>query len=60
MHWHRRQLPETVAQVLRPTMNKWYLMELKSFCKAKDTVKGQNGSLQIRKRDSPTLYLPEV
>jgi hypothetical protein len=26
-------------QALRSTINKWDLMKLKSFCKAKDTVK---------------------
>ena len=27
-----------VAQTLRETINKWDLLELRSFCKAKDTV----------------------
>ena len=27
-----------VAQTLRETINKWDLLKLKSFCKAKDTV----------------------
>jgi hypothetical protein len=27
-----------MAQALRPTIDKWDLMKLKSFCKAKDTV----------------------
>ena len=27
-----------IAQALRSTINKWDLMKLKSFCKAKDTV----------------------
>ena len=27
-----------MAQVLRSTIDKWDLMKLKSFCKAKDTV----------------------
>ena len=27
-----------IAQALRSTINKWGLMKLKSFCKAKDTV----------------------
>ena len=26
------------AQTLRETINKWYLLKLKGFCKAKDTV----------------------
>jgi hypothetical protein len=36
----------TMAHALRSTINKWYLMKLKSFCKAKDMVnrtKQQNG-----------------
>ena len=37
-----------IAQALRSTINKWDLMKLKS-CKAKDTVIGQNVSLQIGK-----------
>ena len=36
------------AQALRSTINKWDFMKLKS-CKAKDTVIGQNVSLQIGK-----------
>ena len=28
----------TVAQTIRETMNKWDLLKLRSFCKAKDTV----------------------
>lgn len=31
---HRTQ----IAQLLRTTINKWYLMKLKIFCKAKDTI----------------------
>jgi hypothetical protein len=27
-----------MAQALRPTIDKWILMKLKSFCKAKDTI----------------------
>jgi hypothetical protein len=27
-----------IAQALRPTINKWDLMKMKSFCKAKDTI----------------------
>ena len=46
-----------VTQALRSTINKWDLMKLKSLCKAKDTVNGQNGSLQTGKRYSPTSHL---
>ena len=40
MNWNRRLLPEhtPVAQTLRSTINKWDLLKLRSFCKAKDTV----------------------
>jgi hypothetical protein len=40
MHWFRGKfLNRTpMAQALRSTIDKWDLMELKSFCKAKDTV----------------------
>jgi hypothetical protein len=48
-----------MTQALRSTINKWDLMELKSFYKAKDTVNRTNSSLQIRKRSSPTLHLTE-
>ena len=34
-HFLRRTL---VAQTIRATMNKWDLLKLRSFCKAKDTV----------------------
>jgi hypothetical protein len=46
-----------VTQALRSTINKWDIMKLKSLCKAKDTVNGQNGSLQTGKRYSPTSHL---
>jgi hypothetical protein len=36
-----------MAQALRSTIDKWDLMKLKHFCKAKDTVKEQNHCLQI-------------
>jgi hypothetical protein len=29
-----------IAQVLRSTLNKWDFMKLKSFCKAKENIKG--------------------
>ena len=41
MNWYRRLLPEhitPVAQTLRSTINKWNLLKLRSFYKAKDTV----------------------
>ena len=44
-----------VSQTLRKTINKWDLLKLKSFCKAKDMVRTQNG-----KRFSPTLHQTEV
>ena len=49
------------AQTLRETINKWDLLKLKSFCKAKDTVnKTKQGSLQNGKRSSPTPPQTEV
>ena len=48
-----------IVQVWRPTINKWNLMKLISFCKANYTVKGQNGILQNGKRSSPILHLIE-
>ena len=38
MNWHRRQLAEPTSQALKSTVNKWDLMKLKSFYKAKDTI----------------------
>jgi hypothetical protein len=38
------------AQALRSTIDKWDLVKLKIFCKAKDMVKRINNSLQNRKR----------
>ena len=48
------------AQTLRETINKWDLLKLKSFCKAKDTVNKTNDSLQNGKRSSPTPHQTEV
>ena len=50
----------SITQVLRPTINKWHLTKLESFCKAKDTGKGQNGSQQNGKRSSQIPYLKDV
>ena len=36
-----------MAQSLRLTIDKWDLMKLESFCKAKALSIGQNGNLQI-------------
>ena len=40
MNGHRRLLPEfsPVAKTLREKINKWDLLKLTHFCKAKDTV----------------------
>ena len=40
IHWYRRQLSKQkmIAQALRSAINKWDLMKLKSFQKAKVTV----------------------
>jgi hypothetical protein len=39
-----------MAQALRSTTDKWDLMKLESFCKAKDTVIEQISNLQIREK----------
>ena len=41
---------------LRSRIDKWDLIKLQSFCKAKTPSKGQIGHQQIGKRSSPTLY----
>jgi hypothetical protein len=47
-----------IAQALRSRIDKWDLMKLKSFCKAKDIV-GQIGHLQLGKKTSLTPHLIE-
>ena len=47
------------AQTLRETVNKWDLLKLKSFCKAKDTVNKTKWRLQNRKRSPPTPHQTE-
>jgi hypothetical protein len=47
------------AQTLRSTINKWDLMKLKGFCKAKATIKKTKFHLQNGKRFSPTPYVTE-
>jgi hypothetical protein len=42
-----------IALTLGSTIDKWDLMKLKGFCKAKDT--GQSSSLQIGKGSSPYI-----
>ena len=39
-HWPKDHFVNIiqVAQILRVTINKWDLLKLRSFCKAKDTV----------------------
>ena len=48
------------AQTLRETINKWDLLKLKSFYKAKDTDNKTNNSLQNGKRSSLTPHQTEV
>jgi hypothetical protein len=43
-----------MTQALRSTTGKWNFMKLQS-CRTKNTVKEQNGSLEIGKESSPTL-----
>jgi hypothetical protein len=47
------------AQAIRSTIDKWDLMKLKSFYKAKAMSIRENSKLQIRKISSLTLYLIE-
>ena len=49
-----------VAQTLRETLNKWDLLKLKGFCKAKTWSTRQNDSLQNGKRSLPTPHQIEV
>ena len=44
------------AQALRSKVDEWHLLNLKRFCKEKDTV----NSLQTGKRSSLTLYPTEA
>ena len=48
-----------VAQTIRETMNKWDLLKLRSFCKAKDTVIKTNILLNGR-RASATPHQKKV
>jgi hypothetical protein len=41
---------------LRSTINKWDLIKLKSFCKAKDTVNKTKCQVKNRERSLPTLH----
>ena len=59
---HRRNFlnGKTMVYVLRSTINKWDLIELKSFWKKRTLSKGQNGNPQIAKRSFKPLHLIEV
>ena len=46
-----------VAYDLRSRIDKWDLIKLQNFCKAKDTVKRTKN--QVAKKFSPTLHLIE-
>ena len=48
-----------IVQVLRLTINKWNLVELKSFCKAKDTANKTKQQLTEWENISPTLHMLE-
>jgi hypothetical protein len=45
-HGHSRTFPEQMskASALRSRIDKWYLIKLQSFCKAKDTVNRINSN----------------
>jgi hypothetical protein len=40
-----------MVHALRSTLDKWDLMQLENFCKAKDIIKRQTGNLQIGKKN---------
>ena len=44
-----------VACAVRLRIDKWDLMKLQNFCKAKDTVDETKGNQQIGKRSLPVL-----
>jgi hypothetical protein len=46
-----------MACTVRPRIDKWALIKLQSFCKAKDTVNKQKGHQQIGKEFLPNLNL---
>jgi hypothetical protein len=48
-----------IAYALRSRINKWDLIKLQSFCKAKGTFNRTNGNQQIGKRSLPILHLME-
>ena len=48
------------VQTIRESMNKWDLLKLRSFCKAKDTVSKTNGYLLTGRRSSPTPHQTKV
>jgi len=48
-----------MAYALRSRINKWDLIKLQSFCKAKDTVVRTKHNQQIGKRSLPILQLIE-
>jgi len=45
-----------VAYALRSRIDKWDLIKLQSFCKARTLSLGQNGNQQIGKRSLPILH----
>ena len=44
----------TITYTLRSRIDKWDTIKLQSFCKAKDTIKGQTGNQQIGQRSLST------
>ena len=48
-----------IVYALRSRSNKWNLIKLQSFCKAKALSKEQNNNQHIGKRSLPTLYQKE-
>ena len=54
-HYFLNRIPLT--QALRVTTNKWYLMKLKRFCKAKDTNKSYTTTAHRMGKDFHQLYI---
>ena len=48
-----------MAYALRSIIDKWDLIKLQSFCKAKDTVNRTKQQQQIGERSLPSLHLIE-
>jgi hypothetical protein len=57
-HWHGGKFPKQTSDCsgLRSRIDKWDLMKLESFCKAKNIVNRKMDNLQIGEKSSLTPY----